>query len=465
MGTEKNLQLGVYLLDTVLLTAFIIGFHKLMCHIAPESVDNIKNIPWVVLVYIIGFSFSYVLFPSLIQLRLIKYEDIIRRATSTCFMMLLFVSLIIFVSKPFADFPRTFLFYSMLAYFIFMLTERIILRKILMRFRANKGNLKNVILVGNEQTVYQLFEILKTPIYGYNIVGFFYDGECTNQEMAAKRLGGAGDIYGWLTVHSNINEIYGYFPKEQHDTINMMSKFCDNHLIRFYYIPAINVFKGNMAITFMEGIPVIARREEPLRKDSNKLAKRIFDIIFSSFVLLLIFPWIFIFVSVMIKIQSPGPIFFLQERTGLDGKIFKCIKFRSMKVNNDADEIQATKNDPRKFPFGDFMRKTNIDELPQFINVFLGDMSVVGPRPHMLKHTAEYSKLINHFMVRHFAKPGITGLAQVSGFRGETRYIDQMEGRVKKDIEYIENWTFLLDLKIIVKTVTNMFGKEKGNAY
>lgn len=465
MGTEKNLQLGVYLLDTVLLTAFIIGFHKLMCHIAPESVDNIKNIPWVVLVYIIGFSFSYVLFPSLIQFRLIKYEDIIRRATSTCFMMLLFVSLIIFVSKPFADFPRTFLFYSMLAYFIFMLTERIILRKILMRFRANKGNLKNVILVGNEQTVYQLFEILKTPIYGYNIVGFFYDGECTNQEMAAKRLGGTGDIYGWLTVHSNINEIYGYFPKEQHDTINMMSKFCDNHLIRFYYIPAINVFKGNMVITFMEGIPVIARREEPLRKDSNKLAKRIFDIIFSSFALLLIFPWIFIFVSVMIKIQSPGPIFFLQERTGLDGKIFKCIKFRSMKVNNDADEIQATKNDPRKFPFGDFMRKTNIDELPQFINVFLGDMSVVGPRPHMLKHTAEYSKLINHFMVRHFAKPGITGLAQVSGFRGETRYIDQMEGRVKKDIEYIENWTFLLDLKIIVKTVTNMFGKEKGNAY
>ena len=334
-----------------------------------------------------------------------------------------------------------------------------------MRFRANKGNLKNVILVGNEQTVYQLFEILKTPIYGYNIVGFFYDGECTNQEMAAKRLGGTGDIYGWLTVHSNINEIYGYFPKEQHDTINMMSKFCDNHLIRFYYIPAINVFKGNMAITFMEGIPVIARREEPLKKDSNKLAKRIFDIIFSSFVLLSIFPWIFIFVSVMIKIQSPGPIFFLQERTGLDGKIFKCIKFRSMKVNNDADEIQATKNDPRKFPFGDFMRKTNIDELPQFINVFLGDMSVVGPRPHMLKHTAEYSKLINHFMVRHFAKPGITGLAQVSGFRGETRYIDQMEGRVKKDIEYIENWTFLLDLKIIVKTVTNMFGKEKGNAY
>ena len=136
-----------------------------------------------------------------------------------------------------------------------------------------------------------------------------------------------------------------------------------------------------------------------------------------------------------------------------------------MHVNDQSDTLQATKDDPRKFPFGNFMRKSNIDELPQFINVFLGDMSVVGPRPHMLRHTEEYSRLINRFMVRHLAKPGITGLAQVTGFRGETKYIDQMEGRVKKDIEYIENWSFLLDMKIIVKTVTNMFGKEKGNAY
>lgn len=166
----------------------------------------------------------------------------------------------------------------------------------------------------------------------------------------------------------------------------------------------------------------------------------------------------------MIKLKSPGPIFFIQERTGIDGKVFNCFKFRTMKVNDQADTMQATENDPRKYPFGDFMRHTNIDELPQFINVFLGDMSIVGPRPHMLRHTEEYSSLINKFMVRHLAKPGITGLAQVSGFRGETRYIDQMEGRVKKDIEYIENWTLLLDLKIIWKTVTNMLGKEE-NAY
>lgn len=465
MGTEKHLQFGVFLIDTVLLTAFVIGFYYLMRHIAPESVNDIQNIPWVILVYIIGFALSYFFFPSLIQLRLIKPEAIIKRVAYTCFMMLLFISLILVVSRPFGDFPRTFLFCSMAAYLVFLLVERTILRMLLIRFRANKGNTKTIVLIGNEQTVQHLYEILKNPIYGYNIAGFFYDGECENEEIASMRLGGIGDIYGWIATHPRINEIYGYFPKEQHDTINMMSKFCDNHLIRFYYIPAINVFKGNMSISFMEDIPVIARREEPLRKDKNKVVKRIFDLVFSLCVLILVFPWVFIWVAIMIKIQSPGPIFFLQERTGLDGKIFKCIKFRSMKVNDDADEIQATIDDPRKFPFGNFMRKTNIDEIPQFINVFLGDMSVVGPRPHMLKHTAEYSKLINHFMVRHFAKPGITGLAQVCGFRGETRYIDQMEGRVKKDIEYIENWTFLLDLKIIVKTIANMCGREHGNAY
>jgi putative colanic acid biosynthesis UDP-glucose lipid carrier transferase len=181
-------------------------------------------------------------------------------------------------------------------------------------------------------------------------------------------------------------------------------------------------------------------------------------------VLILVFPIAFIVSAIIIKIQSPGPIFFRQQRTGLDGKSFGCLKFRSMHVNPDADKVQATKNDPRKFSYGDFMRKTNIDELPQFINVLLGDMSVVGPRPHMLKHTDEYSSIINRYMVRHLAKPGITGLAQVSGFRGETQMLSQMEDRVKKDIEYIENWTLLLDIKIILKTVTNVFRGEK-NAY
>lgn len=166
----------------------------------------------------------------------------------------------------------------------------------------------------------------------------------------------------------------------------------------------------------------------------------------------------------IIKITSPGPIFFKQDRNGENGEIFQCYKFRSMKVNKDSDKIQATKNDPRKTKFGNFLRKSNLDEMPQFINVFKGEMSLVGPRPHMLKHTEEYSQLVDKYMMRHLVKPGITGWAQVTGFRGETKKVSQMEGRVKRDLWYIENWTFLLDLRIMVMTVVNMFRGEK-NAY
>ena len=465
MGTEKNLQIGIFIIDAILLALVITGFYKFMYWWAPTALGGAKSLLWVLFTYLLSFAISSFLFPPLIQLRLVKREAVIIRVVTTCVMTYLIISILTLLAHPYTHFPRAFFGYSFMLCTIVLLVERFSIRAYLMHIRANKRNQKRIVFIGNDKTIYHLHDILSTPIYGYEILGIFYDGECSQKEVANKRLGGIADIYGWLATNPGVQEIYGYFPKEQHDIINMISKFCDNHLIRFYYIPAIEVFKGNMSFSLIEGIPVIARREEPLKKMRNKVLKRGFDICFSLFVLVVFFPWIFLWVAIMIKRQSPGPIFFIQERTGLDGKIFKCIKFRSMKVNEEADTLQATKDDPRKFSFGTFMRKTNIDELPQFINVLKGEMSVVGPRPHMLKHTNEYSKLINRFMVRHFAKPGITGLAQVTGYRGETRYIDQMEGRVKKDIEYIENWTFLLDIRIIFKTLTNMTGKEQGNAY
>lgn len=211
-------------------------------------------------------------------------------------------------------------------------------------------------------------------------------------------------------------------------------------------------------------IPVLYIRDEPLLQSENKLIKRAFDFICSTFFLCTFYPFIYLIVGCIIKITSPGPIYFKQERSGENGEVFYCIKFRSMKLNKDSDKVQATENDPRKTKFGNFLRKSNIDELPQFINVWKGDMSMVGPRPHMLKHTEMYSNLINKYMVRHLVKPGITGWAQVTGFRGETKELSQMEGRVKKDIWYIENWSFLLDLRIILKTVINIMLGDK-NAY
>jgi putative colanic acid biosynthesis UDP-glucose lipid carrier transferase len=196
----------------------------------------------------------------------------------------------------------------------------------------------------------------------------------------------------------------------------------------------------------------------------NRALKRLFDILFSLIVLVCVYPFLYIIFGFLIKKSSPGPILFKQKRTGLKGQDFECYKFRTMVVNDEADTMQASADDPRKTKIGDFLRRTNLDEFPQFINVLKGDMSVVGPRPHMLKHTEEYSAIIDKYMVRHLVKPGLTGWAQVTGYRGETRTLEQMEGRVKRDVWYIENWSFFLDLKIIVVTILNMFRGEK-NAY
>ena len=201
----------------------------------------------------------------------------------------------------------------------------------------------------------------------------------------------------------------------------------------------------------MGGISLMAMRKEPLTQLHNILLKRLFDIVFSALFLVTLFPVILLVVGVGIKISSPGPIFFRQRRNGQMGREFGCFKFRAMQ----SDVKQATRDDPRVTKFGRFLRKTSIDELPQFINVLIGDMSVVGPRPHMLRHTEEYSELINKYMVRHYVKPGITGWAQVTGYRGETRTVEEMAGRIRQDIWYIEHWSFSFDLYIIFLTVYN----------
>jgi len=211
---------------------------------------------------------------------------------------------------------------------------------------------------------------------------------------------------------------------------------------------------------YIDDIEVFTNHEIPLENPVNKALKRVLDIIFSSLVLLLCLP-LFPIIALIIKLQSPGPILFRQLRTGLNGDNFVCYKFRSMHVNADADRLQATENDPRKFPFGNIMRKYNLDELPQFWNVLKGNMSVVGPRPHMLAHTEMYSELIRQYMVRHFVKPGITGWAQVTGFRGETKELWQMEERIKRDIWYMEHWTIWLDIRIIWMTAKTIVVHDK----
>ncbi|MFR9546700.1 MAG: exopolysaccharide biosynthesis polyprenyl glycosylphosphotransferase, partial [Rikenellaceae bacterium] len=259
---------------------------------------------------------------------------------------------------------------------------------------------------------------------------------------------------------------YCSLPSSMSKTIVPIINYCENHLVRFYSVPNLrNYLQRSVTLEMFYNVPILSIRNEPLSMVNNRFIKRTFDIAFSLCFLCTLFPLVYIIFGLLIKCSSRGPILFRQKRNGIDGKEFWCYKFRSMKVNVDADKLQATEYDPRKTKVGDFMRRTSIDEFPQFINVLIGNMSVVGPRPHMTKHTEEYSELINSYMLRHLIKPGITGYAQVTGFRGETKQLSEMEGRVKADIWYMEHWTFMLDLSIIFKTITNVIARKDDHAF
>ena len=300
---------------------------------------------------------------------------------------------------------------------------------------------------------------------GYRVYGYFDDAEQKDYPSQCPWLGTPKDVIGYLKAHMEIQEAYCCLPSAMKDVILPIIHYCENNLVRFYSVPNVrNYLRHRMYLNIIGDVPYLSLFEEPLNRVDNRIVKRLFDIVFSLLFLCTLFPFILVIVTIITKITMPGPVFFKQKRTGLNGKEFMCLKFRSMRVNADADKLQATKDDPRTTKWGEIMRHTSIDELPQFINVMLGSMSVVGPRPHMIKHTEQYSHIIDKYMVRHFVKPGITGWSQVNGFRGETKSLEQMEGRIRGDIWYIGHWSFWLDLYIIFKTITNAVHGE-DNAY
>lgn len=340
----------------------------------------------------------------------------------------------------------------------FVLINRFIWRRLMQAYRCREDQLKKVVIVGDLENAEELLQIISFKHSGHKTIGYFADNEDLKLGAGIPYMGVPADAAAWVTENaSSVNQLYSTLSSTRKESEALL-RACENNLVRFYVIPGVYTYMHHrMHFEMKQGVPVLSLRSEPLAFAGNRFLKRAFDLCCSTFFLCCIFPWIYIIIGIAIKMSSPGPIFFKQKRSGLNGKDFWCYKFRSMKVNAQSDFLQAQKNDPRKTRIGEFIRHTNIDELPQFINVFRGEMSMVGPRPHMLKHTEEYSKLIDKYMVRHLAKPGITGWAQVTGFRGETKDLWQMEGRIKKDIWYIEHWSFWLDLFIIYRTFANIF--------
>ena len=330
-----------------------------------------------------------------------------------------------------------------------------------LKWYRNLGkNFRKVVVIGvddSSKKIISLFNQNKT--LGYKYLGYF-----TNK-VNTDKLGTIEDSFQFI-LDNTVDEIYCSLKELNTSTIAKIRSFSNSNNIILKLIPDSNkLYSKNQNIEFYDDTLVVLNvKKLPFEFSENYIIKRTFDIIFSIIVCLFILTWLVPILWILVKIESKGPLIFSQKREGLDGRKFVCYKFRSMKLNTMSDKVHAVENDIRVTRIGSFIRKTSIDELPQFLNVIKGDMSVVGPRPHLPSLSSEYQKDVDDYFKRHAVKPGITGLAQVSGYRGEIKKRSDIKNRVRLDIFYIENWSFLLDIKIILMTVFNVF-KGEENAY
>ena len=396
--------------------------------------------------------------------RMSQPARVLRNTSRTSFIfILLYMTILGIFRRPAPNLLSLILVVSTI--FLTTTIARLSIRRYIHRKRATGHDRVNTLILGGGNMMQMAVDIMTNPFNGYNIIGFFDDNNDKlinqNTEQQINKLGKNKDIIKYIEGH-HVDEIYIGLTPSEISWFKELIELCDKKMIRIYYVPDIiyKEFKNSRMKEFGD-IYILQQYNEPLYDLRNRIMKRIFDICFSLTFLCTLFPIILLIVAIISKITMPGPLFFKQKRTGYDGKDFYCYKFRSMKINKEADTLQAVKDDPRVTKWGHFIRHTNIDELPQFINVLKGDMSLVGPRPHMLAHTDYYSSLISDYMIRHYVKPGITGWAQTHGERGETKTVDDMKRRVNRDIWYIEHWSFWLDIQIICKTVIDMVCGDK----
>ncbi len=438
--------------------AYYIRFYVLKGGIISLSFSqSILPIAYILPVYLVLYS-SLGLYDSRRTRSLFKESSTIITGN---IIALLFLILILFLFKI-MNFSRYTLILFVTINSALTLVYRMFIRLLLRKYRQKGFNLKHCLIIGTSHTTATLIEKIKQHAYwGYNIVGVIHTGNKKSSVFAGYQvLGGLNDIDSILaTQYLDIVIV----ATDETDALHLGSilKKCEKagiktHIIPYYYkyVPAIPY------IDDLDGLPIIDVRHVPLDNLFKSFSKRLFDIVFSLVAIILTSP-ILVLSAILTKLTSPGPIIFKQERVGINRKNFYMYKFRSMKMQNDDDEKDkwTVKNDPRRTWWGTFMRRTSIDELPQFFNVLKGDMSVIGPRPERPYFVEKFKEEIPRYMVKHQVRPGITGWAQVNGYRGDT----SIEKRIEHDLYYIENWTFSLDLRIILLTVLKGFIHK--NAY
>lgn len=331
----------------------------------------------------------------------------------------------------------------------------------LKKYRARGRNFRKVIIVGSDETAKKMIKLFQyKKDLGYLVSGFFSDKKAKNKLYK----GSVNECYSFV-LEDQIDEIYCSLSELSNEEVKKIRIFASNNNIGIKLIPDANeLYSKNYKTEYYDdSVLVLNVNKLPFEHNENRILKRIFDVAFSLFTIVFIMSWLTPVIWVLIKLESKGPAFFKQKREGLNGQLFICYKFRSMNFDIDSDKKHTVKNDARVTKFGSFLRKTSLDELPQFFNVFQGSMSVVGPRPHLKSLSIEYQKNVNNYLERHAMKPGITGLAQVRGYRGEIKIKSDIKNRIRLDIFYIENWSVFLDIKIILQTVFNVYkGEEKA---
>ena len=460
------IQWIVVLADFLLMNILVLVFLHLNLAFVPDGLT--ENPRMYFLISNVAMIIAEFFFHTIIHARILYFWQVLRRV----FGLAIVQTAVAYAMQSFIEEHDGLFVYSVyyfVSLYVILLLSRTLERRALESYREKGGNTRAVIFVGSDPANLAMYkELTQDPATGYNILGYYSNDIIEDGPEELRKLGTLNDLAKLISPDNKgrriCDEMFVSLSHSDYERIVKLIKFCDANVIHFYYVPRqFGNYRLQLKSELIGNIEVMTNLKEPLLDPTNKFIKRAFDIVLSFFVCLIIAIF-YPIIALIIKIQSPGPVLFKQKRTGLNGKTFVCYKFRSMHINSESDMEQATLDDPRKFPFGSFMRKCNIDEFPQFFNVLKGDMSIVGPRPHMLHHTDIYSKLIDKYMVRHFSKPGITGWAQVTGYRGETKELWQMEERVRRDIWYIENWSFWLDIKIILMTAVSLF-KPDEKAY
>ncbi len=371
-------------------------------------------------------------------------------------------SLLLFIFLYHFQYSRFFIIFCFAGFATILLFNRIIFNLLVLSLRSKFSLAKNVIVLGYNEVSKRLIEYFQKEAKLVKLAGCFDDKGRIHDSSALRVFDHLEDCMHFVKEHE-VTEIYSTLVPEHYPYLLELANEAEKQFVYFKFVPDYQIFVNrNIFVDFINDIPVLSLRKEPLEDTGNRIKKRAVDIIVSTLVIIFILSWLVPLLAILIKLDSRGPVFFVQLRSGKNNQPFRCIKFRSLRVNDQADSVQVSRNDDRVTRLGRIMRKTNVDELPQFLNIFLGDMSVVGPRPHMLKHTEHFAELYNEYMIRHFVKPGLTGWAQVNGYRGEIKDNEFLKKRVEYDTWYMENWSLYLDLKIMFLTVVVTIRGDKN---